>query len=159
MKKLPTPASVGACPCGVEALRFVDASHGIVQVYGDQVGVSVLLSTSDGGSTWRALPPPGTGYLLLVDFVDAANLWALVTPPGWNKTSSAGFELYRSTNGGEVWTLVRPDVPASWPPGYLHFVDGKHGFEADVNGAKELLVTVDGGLSWRVIKPTIESAG
>jgi photosystem II stability/assembly factor-like uncharacterized protein len=156
IQKLPMPASVGACPCRVNTLRFVDASDGVAQVFGDS-GASVLLATSDGGSTWRALPPPGTGYLLLVDFADTNNLWALVTPPGWTKLSTAGYELYRSTDGGENWTLVRPDVPLSWPPGYLQFVDAEHGFASNINGASELLVTVDGGLSWKVIKPTVGS--
>jgi hypothetical protein len=54
--------------------------------------------------------------------------------------------------------VVQPDVPLSWPPGYLQFVDADHGFASNVNGASELLVTVEGGLSWKVIKPAVESA-
>jgi len=158
-QKLPTQASAAACDCVVRTPRFVDPRNGFIQVssYIDPSSLW-LLGTIDGGRTWRAVSRPGTGYVLQLDLVDANHLWALVTPPGWNKTSSAGFELYRTTDGGQTWTLLRTLVPAAWPPGYLQFVDAQHGFQASVNGASELLVTADGGLSWQVIKPTIERA-
>jgi photosystem II stability/assembly factor-like uncharacterized protein len=158
-QKLPTQASVAACSCVVQTPRFGDPRNGLIQVssYVDPSSLW-LLGTIDGGRTWQAVPRPGTGFVLQLDFVDANHLWALVTPPGWSKTSSAGFELYRTTNSGQTWTLVRTLVPAAWPPGYLQFVDAQNGFEASINGASELLVTADGGLSWQVIKPTIERA-
>ena len=158
-QKLPTQASVAACSCVVQTPLFADPRNGLIQVssYIDPPSLW-LLGTTDGGRTWQAVARPGTGFVLQLDFVDANHLWALVTPPGWNKTSSAGFELYRTTNSGQTWTLVRTLVPAAWPPGYLQFVDAQHGFEASINGASELLVTADGGLSWQVIKPTIERA-
>jgi photosystem II stability/assembly factor-like uncharacterized protein len=160
IQKLPAPAGPGICPCSTEVPRFIDKSHGIARVHGSHgfayaPSDTGLFATSDGGQTWRQFPQPGAGYLLLVDFVDPTNLWALVTPPGWNKIDRiAGFELYRTSNGGGTWTLVRRDVPAAWPPGYMHFVDAKHGFEQDFNG-RALLVTSDGGLTWKSINAAI----
>jgi hypothetical protein len=106
---------------------------------------------------WRESKRPGTGYVLLLDFVNSSDLFALVTPPGWTKVSKGGFELYRSLDGGGTWTLVRADVPATSPPGFLQFVDLKCGFESNVNGATELLTTRDGGVSWNSITPAIAS--
>jgi photosystem II stability/assembly factor-like uncharacterized protein len=94
---------------------------------------------------------------LLIAFVDKSNLFALVTPPGWTKLSPDGFELYRSTNGGAAWTLVQSKVPGTWPPGLLQFADANHGWEANVNGATELLVTADGGKTWKSIVPAIDT--
>jgi photosystem II stability/assembly factor-like uncharacterized protein len=142
----PIPSSTG-CPCYFQMPNFADSSHGMLVVSGQNglVGTTLLLTTSDGGTTWRESKRPGTGYVLLLDFLSANDVFALVTPPGWNKGSNVGFELYRSPDGGGTWTLISPAVPATWPPGFLEFVDLNHGFEANVNGATELLITADGG--------------
>ena len=154
----PVPSSLG-CPCYFGQPQLVDGIHGIVSVSGQNglTGSTVLLTTTDGGTTWRQAGQPGTGFVLLIAFVDPSNLFALVTPPGWTKLSPNGFELYRSTDGAATWTLVQPKVPGSWPPGFLQFVDANHGWEANVNGATELLVTTDGGKTWRSIVPAIVS--
>jgi photosystem II stability/assembly factor-like uncharacterized protein len=151
---IPIPSSVG-CPCYFDMPTFADSTHGMLVVSGQNglTGSTVLLATSDGGTTWRESKRPGTGYVLLLDFLNSNDVFALVTPPGWNKGSKAGFELYRSPDGGGTWTMVSPAVPATWPPGFLQFVDLNHGFEANINGATELLITTDGGKSWKSITP------
>ncbi|HEX9099881.1 MAG TPA: YCF48-related protein [Candidatus Dormibacteraeota bacterium] len=150
------PSSTG-CPCYYDLPTFADSTHGMLVASGQNglTGSTVLLTTSDGGTTWRESKRPGTGYVLLLDFLNANDVFALVTPPGWNKGSKAGFELYRSSDGGGNWTLVSPNVPATWPPGFLQFVDLNHGFEANVNGADVLLTTADGGKSWSSITPAM----
>jgi photosystem II stability/assembly factor-like uncharacterized protein len=152
----PIPSSTG-CPCYVQMPNFADSTHGMLVVSGQDGlgGTTVLLTTSDGGTTWRESKRPGTGYVLLLDFVDSSDVFALVTPPGWSKLSKGGFELYHSPDGGGSWTLVNAGVPATWPPGFLQFVDLNHGFEANINGATELLITADGGKSWKSITPAI----
>ena len=151
------PTSGLACPCHVQLPNFLDVSHGIAVASGsDNKATDLLLMTTDGGTTWRQSAHPGTGYLVQIDPVDANRLFALVTPPGWTKVNNTGFELYRSVDGGGSWTLVNGDVPASWPPGYLQFVDSNHGFESNINGAADLLTTDNGGRSWKSITPAIK---
>jgi photosystem II stability/assembly factor-like uncharacterized protein len=152
----PIPSSTG-CPCYVQMPNFVDSTHGMLVVSGQDglVGTTLLLTTSDAGTTWRESKRPGTGYVLLLDLVNANDVFALVTPPGWTKLSKGGFELYHSPDGGGTWALVSADVPATWPPGFLQFVDLNHGFEANINGADVLLTTADGGKSWKSITPAI----
>jgi photosystem II stability/assembly factor-like uncharacterized protein len=154
----PVPSSM-SCPCYVELPQFVDESHGFVSVSGQNglTGSNVLLTTADGGTTWRPSGQPGTGFVLLLAFVDPNDVFALVTPPGWTKLSPNGFELYRSGDAGSSWTLVQPKVPATWPPGFLQFVDLNHGFESNTNGADQLLLTADGGKTWRSITPAIDT--
>jgi photosystem II stability/assembly factor-like uncharacterized protein len=157
VEKFPTSGLV--CPCFGDIPNFVDASHGFVSVTGSDPSSpasTLLLRTTDGGITWGRYARPGTGYVISLDSVNSNDLFALVTPPGWNKGSSAGFDLYRSLDGGGTWTLVNPAVPASWPPGFFQFVDLKNGFESNVNGATELLATADGGISWTSITPATE---
>jgi photosystem II stability/assembly factor-like uncharacterized protein len=140
-------------------MQFIDPSHGIV-VFSGQAGLTgstVVLSTSDGGSSWQSLPQPGTGFLLQLSILNANDLFALVTPPGWTKVSKGGLELYRSADGGHTWAMVSADVPATWPPGFMQFVDLNHGFESNINGADQFLATSDGGKTWRSIKPAIVS--
>jgi photosystem II stability/assembly factor-like uncharacterized protein len=158
VENLPIPTSP-SCPCYVTMPNFLDANHGVAVVSnpGGPDPATVLLETTDGGSTWRRAARPGSGFLLLLDYVNVDDLFALVTPPGWTKISKGGMELYRSVDGGGSWTLVKSDVPATWPPGFMQFVDLNHGFESNVNGASELLTTVDGGASWKSITPAIVS--
>ena len=154
----PIPSSAG-CPCYLQTMKFTDPSHGIVVFSGQSglTGSTVVLSTSDGGSSWQSLPQPGTGFLLQLSFVNPNDLIALVTPPGWTKVSKGGLELYRSTDGGHTWAMVSSDVPATWPPGFMQFVDLNHGFESNINGADQFLATSDGGKTWRSITPAIVS--
>jgi photosystem II stability/assembly factor-like uncharacterized protein len=153
----PIPSNAG-CPCYLQSMQFVDATHGIAVFSGNSglTGSTVILSTADDGASWQPLPQPGTGFVLELSLVDANNFFALVTPPGWTKLSKEGFELHRSIDGGHSWTMVQPAVPGTWPPGFMDFVDLNHGFESNLNGADMLLVTSDGGKTWRSIAPSIE---
>ncbi|HET7420016.1 MAG TPA: hypothetical protein VFL27_06510 [Candidatus Dormibacteraeota bacterium] len=156
-KAAPIPVGSSGCPCYFDLPHFGDPDHGMVVVSGEGglTASTQLLSTADGGTTWRASAAPGTGFVLVLDWVNPDDLFALVTPPGWTKLSKSGFELYRSTDGGRSWTLVQHDVPATWPPGFMQFVDLKHGFEANINADGQLLTTEDGGVTWKVVTPAI----
>ena len=154
------PTSGQTCPCYDDGPKFVDADHGSIVVSGSGglTGNTGLLVTSDGGTTWRTAASPGTGFVLIMDWVSADDVYALVTPPGWTKgpnMDKQGFELYRSSDGAGTWTKVAAPVPATWPPGFMQFVDLKHGFEANTNGADVLLTTADGGVTWKSIVPAV----
>ena len=160
VQRLPRPA-IGNCPCYGVVPLFFDASRGILQVSGDQWGPA-LYATSDGGQTWRPLPSlPSSGYPLALDFVDANNFWAIVTPPGWTKGNSPTRDwLYRSSDGGGTWKLVQADLPIGFPVSSLLFIDANHGFAAQEQGAStgppvgsstEVLATSDGGHTWKLV--------
>lgn len=157
----------GSCNCWTGVPTFVDQLHGIWQVASSGFNSSIsLMSTSDGGLTWRSLPPPPSGdFLLGVTPQDAEDLWALVAPPGWSKgqasPSSAKWPLYHSSDGGKTWTLVGGGVPVSrgW---IVLFADAKHGMVVQVGGGigslqTLLAVTSDGGKSWKIVKPSLQA--
>jgi photosystem II stability/assembly factor-like uncharacterized protein len=158
----------GSCNCWAGVPTFVDQLHGIWQVASAGSNSSLsLMSTSDGGLTWRSLPPPpSSDFLLGVTPQDAKDLWALVAPPGWSKGPQASpstdkWPLFHSSDGGETWTLVGGGVPVSrgW---IILFADAKHGMVVQIGGvvgsAQTLLaVTSDGGSTWKIVKPSLQT--
>jgi len=157
----------GSCNCWTGVPTFVDHLHGVWQIAsGGPNSSTYLMSTSDGGLTWRSLPPPpSSDFFLAVTPQDATHLWALAPPPGWSKGPKASpstdkWPLYHSSDGGETWTLVVGGVPVSrgW---IVLFADAKHGMVVQVGGvgnAQTLLaVTSDGGSTWKIVKPSLQS--
>jgi photosystem II stability/assembly factor-like uncharacterized protein len=150
---------------------FVDANHGLVESYGGKIAGPSLLATSDGGATWQPLPPlPSTGYIMATSYVDASNLFALLTPPGWSKGTGGKDWLYRSGDGGQSWQLVQKDVPLGRVNGFA-FANASAGMVAEPRNATwsfetagfadandtVMATTTDGGHTWKVFKPAIAS--
>jgi len=146
VERLPDPP--GGCGCSTDLPVFFDHDRGVVDAFG-YTG-QALLGTSDGGNTWRLLPPLPPGQVFGFDFVDANHFWVLVNPLTNGK--SALNSLYRSTDGGKTWSLVQRDTPSGWGYVTLQFVDANHGF---VGQPPALLITADGGHTWTVIHPQI----
>jgi photosystem II stability/assembly factor-like uncharacterized protein len=134
--------------------------------FNDKQGIllgSVLLATSDGGSTWveRSLPPPITSCcgdavwrVFQVDFLDANTGWAISPGPGWTKGSPVRDWLYRTSDGGQTWTLTQKDLPMGDQVSALLVVDANDAFAAttgSVGPGNELFKTTDGGRTWKVV--------
>lgn len=146
----------------VEGPVFFDQDRGIVVVISQTSQGNTLTSneylaeTSDGGWTWRALPPMPAGVGVAFDFVDPTHFWTYGygTDPKVGSTS-----IYKTTDGGVNWTVVKSDLPAL-DSGSIHFVDAQHGFiiannQANGQGPSAVLVTSDGGNTWKQIQPVI----
>ena len=72
------------------------------------VAADTLYQTNDGGQTWSLLAASGITngeFFLGIDFVDGQQGWAVTTPDDstWDPR-----KLYRTTDGGESWTLLSP---------------------------------------------------
>jgi photosystem II stability/assembly factor-like uncharacterized protein len=86
---------------------------------------NVLFRTSDGGHTWQeAMLPRGHFGASQVQFVNAQDGWVLAGFGG-GAAGSQAMDLFRSTDGGQTWTLVMPR-PGN-PPGTLPFAGLKTG--------------------------------
>ena len=143
----------GAAP-SLQAIQFVDASHGWV------AGNGRILATSDGGHSWTR-QYAGPAALYQVDFTDAAHGWAV------GKDA-----LLRTTDGGATWTAAAEPALSASRPGApcqaidtVHFVSpsvgyavagGTAGAGAPVLGGLSgpfsggrLLRTTDGGQTWQ----------
>ncbi len=124
-------------------ISFINASTGWAAAAPLDTGTyTTLLSTTDGGGTWRSLATlPASATSL--DFVSAHTGWAAV-----------GGKLYETTDGGIRWSAL-PQAADT-----VAFSSAVHGWALSrlapgtVPPASPLLRTVDGGARWsRVAEP------
>jgi photosystem II stability/assembly factor-like uncharacterized protein len=118
--------------------------------------------TSDGGSTWAALPV--TNFPVEdVFFLDATRGWADSDSP----ITGLGSEvLYQTTDGGTSWSRVGALPPAP-PMGYVYGVGNyRVTFSRQTDGslvgwyvgATQLYITTDQGRSWRPVALSVPVA-
>jgi photosystem II stability/assembly factor-like uncharacterized protein len=123
---------------------FVDESRGWA------VGSKgALLSTVDGGATWRVLPPPSPDALRDIFFEDAERGWIVCERSIYllkEKTEPRSY-LLRTTDGGRTWARVEvtgADVDARLVG--VRFAEGGRGWAYGEMGT--LYATKDGGETW-----------
>ncbi|HEV2862442.1 MAG TPA: YCF48-related protein [Pyrinomonadaceae bacterium] len=135
----------------LRAVFFVDERRGWAVG-----GRGALLSTEDGGVSWRPLRAPTEDNLRDAFFLDARRGW-LVCEREWfklaTKTEPRAY-LLKTSDGGATWARVEaagPDVDARLVG--VRFADAEHGWAFGEMGA--LYVTSDGGATWaRQLVPT-----
>lgn len=111
-------------------VSFVDARTGwAVGAFG------TIVSTVDGGTTWRSQSSHTTEPLFSVDFVDA--------PHGWTVGRSG--LILATTDGGRTWK--RQNAGSDRHLFSVDFVDRQFGCAVGDWGT--ILVTSDGGATWR----------
>ena len=116
----------------LHGIACVDATHAWA------IGSDGIISTTDGGATWRTQIPGGPDSFWDITFVDADYGWAAAAGPG-------GGDILHTTDGGATWT------PQYLPPGpkgvwAIDFVDRTHGWAVGDQGL--IVATTDGGATW-----------
>jgi hypothetical protein len=110
-------------------------------------GRAVVLTTSDGGLSWRVVQVDVWGELRDVAFsrdLEGCAVGADYGPDG-DRLSGA---IVRTTDGGATWIQVAATPTALQA---VVFVDALHGLAGGGGGA--LWRTSDGGLTWREVTP------
>ena len=87
-------------PGDLLGVSFLNAKQGWMLVSTDQPQLNQVMSTQDGGGSWRQVSVVAWKQAQF-DFVDAKTGWAIVG----NGFATA---LVRTENGGQVWVQVRP---------------------------------------------------
>ncbi|HEY7201479.1 MAG TPA: sialidase family protein [Candidatus Dormibacteraeota bacterium] len=137
---------------------FLDRDHAVAVDLGpsDRFGIS-----DDAGRTWRTVPQPTTLLGAPLDvrpsgpfFLDAADGWWFGPRPGTGQGT-----LWRTVDGGRTWSDLAPSgMPlADQHPLQPVFIDAVHGAVVIAADGPDvlpaLLVTRDGGRSWRNVAP------
>jgi hypothetical protein len=95
---------------------FSDPRHGWILWHWAMMNSSAdaLLSTTDGGRTWKRLPdPPGAGPL---DFTSGRDGWMIGGPIEWEGIGRPGnTQLWLTHDGGEQWKPISIPVSADSP--------------------------------------------
>src|SRR2546423_3340438 len=135
-------------PTGVTAqFRGLSAVNRNVAWAGGSQGT--VLRTTDGGTSWQNVSPPGVSDLQFrdVEAFDAQNALILAIGPG------EASRVYRTTDGGAQWTETFRNTDPNAFYDCMAFFDRRHGLAMSdpVDGKFRILSTSDGGSSWSVV--------
>jgi photosystem II stability/assembly factor-like uncharacterized protein len=146
-------------------LGFINANDGWLMVHPDHgmnSNPGELMSTSDGGASWREVTQTGSGLPFggTIRFLTNSTGWLVGT--GISTTNN---EMYMTTDGGKSWT--RQDLPFAGatsgslsvdaPPSFFNattgivtgtYVPNSH---LAVDFAKDVFETSDGGRNWHAV--------
>ena len=152
----PYPASSsGQFPPAFASLTGSVAWVAVSEKLPDGTIAGVVFRTSDGGHSWQqaTLPTSQLGPSQ-VQFVNAQDGWVL-SSPGGGAAGSEGVNLFRSTNGGQTWSLVAR-APGALPlqgiksgMGWISATTGWITGSIAIPNTVYLYRTQDGGVSWQ----------
>ena len=156
---LPIPTSTPSLPAvaspQIVSFRMLDPNNGWA------ISDTNVLRTTDGGTTWYNVTPPGTtsfGFNAASYYLDPSTAW--VALPGADPTSGT---LYATTDGGATWSSVA--VP--FGGGSIKFVDKSNGWDlvglsaGMSHQAIAVFTTADGGNTWSQVftdDPTVSGS-
>ncbi len=135
----------------LNGVAFANANEGWAVGYNTSTSASVILATTDGGTSWS---PQNTGAsadisLLAVAFANANEGWAV----GYNTSTSASVIL-ATTDGGTSWSPQSSGALADTTLRAVDFANANDGWAVGYynNGTDTftsvVLATTDGGATW-----------
>jgi photosystem II stability/assembly factor-like uncharacterized protein len=144
----------------LDAIAFWDAGHGLAM--GDPVDSHfTILTTDDGGVTWKRAPPELMPVALKGEGAFAASGTCLAVQGdrnAWFATGGAAVSrVFRTTDRGRSWTVHDTPIAAGNPSAgvfSLTFRDSLYGvavggdFKAPEQAKHLFAITADGGMSW-----------
>jgi photosystem II stability/assembly factor-like uncharacterized protein len=147
----------------LDAMSFWDANHGVV--FGDSVdGQFYILTTADGGGTWKRVPTTTLPPALANEGAFAAsgtNIAVFGKTHAWIGTGAATkARVLRTVDGGHTWQVADTPLAAGPSSGIfsIAFRDAKHGvvvggdYKKEQEAVDNLAVTSDGGATWKLVK-------
>ncbi len=119
--------------------------------------VGTVLRTTNKGATWQSVGPPGTSALQFRDIEAFDANTALIMSLG---DTPDAFRIYRTTDGGQTWTLVFQNTEPTAFYDCMAFFDRHRGLALSdpINGRFRILGTSDGGRSWQIVNAQMPPA-
>ncbi len=155
----------------LDAIRFWDARHGIAM--SDPVdGHFLILTTSDGGESWQAVPAdrippalPGEGGFA----ASGSCLTVLGHSDVWFASGGASVaRIYHSADRGSSWSVHDTPIRAGVPSAGIFSIAFRDALNGVVAGGdyqqptlrgRNLALTKDGGRSWTLVDSASSPAG
>ena len=111
--------------------------------------LGTVLRTTNGGSTWESVGPPGTGTLQFRDIEAFDSDTAVILSIG----SATDSRIYRTSDGGRTWQLTFVNAEPTAFYDCMTFFDDRRGLALSdpVDGRFRILGTSDGGRSWQIV--------
>jgi photosystem II stability/assembly factor-like uncharacterized protein len=148
----------------IDAMAFWDADHGIA--FSDPVdGRFLIIKTTDGGETWKEVPPEKLPPALPGEGAFAASGTCLTVHGSnhvWIGTGGASVtRILRSIDGGDTWHAATTPIPSGQPSSGIFsiaFKDARHGvivggdYRKESEALDNVATTKDGGLTWELVK-------
>jgi photosystem II stability/assembly factor-like uncharacterized protein len=112
--------------------------------------LGTVLRTTDKGATWLSVGPPGTAALQFRDIEAFDANTAVIMSIG---DTPDAFRIYRTTNGGQTWTLVFQNTEPTAFYDCMAFWDKHRGIAMSdpIDGRFRILATNDGGRTWHIV--------
>ena len=116
-----------------------------------------VLRTTDKGATWQSVGPPGSSGLLFRDVEAFDENTAVVLSIGFTPDA---FRIYRTTDGGQTWTLTFQNTEPTAFYDCMAFFDQHRGLALSdpINGRFRIIATSDGGQTWRIVNADMPPA-
>ncbi len=144
--RLPSVPQGGGNLCGAGVALFTGVT-GVLPVActsGNQQSLNAVFRTEDGGGSWtEGVLPVAFGQ---IDFVDAATGFAFAP-------ENKGNDLYRTTNSGRGWVLVKTGLFPGQGVSRYQFIDATNGFAYTDSSPDVPWRTADGGKTWSLPPP------
>jgi photosystem II stability/assembly factor-like uncharacterized protein len=155
----------------LDAIRFWDSRHGIAM--SDPVdGRFLIVTTNDGGETWREVPADRMPPALEGEGGFAASGTCLTVfgrSHVWFVTGGAGVaRVFRSSDRGRTWEVHETPIRAGVPSAGIFsiaFNDARHGvvaggdYQQPALRGRNVAITTDGGATWSLADSTTSPAG
>lgn len=110
-------------------------------------GVSLMIKTTNGGSSWSSFTPPGPSYAGATNYAGTQawydNILA-VDPSNANIVFAGGIDFWKSTNGGTSWTQKTNWYEYPGAPQYVHA--DHHAIVFAPSNANLMFLGTDGGI-------------
>ena len=112
--------------------------------------VGTVLRTTDRGSSWQSVGPPGADGLQFRDIEAFDRRTAVILSIG---DTPDAFRIYRTTNAGQTWSLVFQNTEPTAFYDCMAFFDRHRGLALSdpIDGRYRILATSNGGRSWHIV--------
>ncbi|GEM_PF-6559772 len=124
----------------LNAVSFVDSSHGWVAGGTNDNATGIILRTTNGGSTWSAVTPSAAPTLLDIFFINSTTGWAVGTSGKIYSTTDAGStwsaQSVTGLTGGELAALTLNGISLSSTTGII------------VGSSGTIIKSTDTGATW-----------